>query len=422
MLFTSACAGTTKIDNGLTRKLPSSDRATITVKRSGSWVGGAVPAVIQDGTTKIGNLGPSGELTWSREPGYIALVTSGLHVLIFPVEEGKSYVLSTRLIGGWGFYCEPKNFDREMIVYESKAESQREGLSDDWKREHCKWTLHAGVNYDMAHVGSKSYQTDKSKATSNANNSFKLGMKQYKDKNYTGAVLSFTDSINSGCGNSCDSFYQMRALSYFYLGNQQASIADYNEAIVINPNKYYDLRAMAKVEAGEYTSAISDYNEAICIDPDDKRNYELRGIAKEKAGEYSSALSDFTEALKREDKDQVKSRIKNHIANVSEDINAMKTPVGIEMHKKRVEGWAQLREGMSREEVALLMPGPYPPYVTGGENGAPLIEHKSALRFDYKYNSATQRYELASWSCTKKQMYPELFPNEIQARTIESGQ
>jgi len=134
------CAGTVKYDNAFTQANASSNSVKIKVRRSGSWVGGIRTAGIQDGTTKIGLLGPSGELAWSRKPGYVAIITSeqGIvpkHVIIFPVEAGKTYSLVAKLIGGWGFYSKPENFGKELIAYEEKEESEKFGLSDYWKEK-----------------------------------------------------------------------------------------------------------------------------------------------------------------------------------------------------------------------------------------------------------------------------------------------
>lgn len=137
------CTGTAKFDNSFTQNQASLDKATIKVIRSGSWVGGAVPAGVQDGTTKIGVLGPGGELKWYRDPGYVAVIASRAgneptHVVIFLAEAGKTYSLATEIHYAGRFTLEPKNFPKELIVYELKSESADIPLPDVWKIELSK--------------------------------------------------------------------------------------------------------------------------------------------------------------------------------------------------------------------------------------------------------------------------------------------
>ena len=141
ILFCSfGCASTVKYNNSLTKNAISQNNATIKVSRSSSYIGGAIACGISDGTTKIGELGPGGELVWSRPPGYIALITgrysfSPTHVIIFPVKAGKTYELSTSVIWGARFSSAPDNFSKDIIVYEMLAESSSDEIPDTWKSE-----------------------------------------------------------------------------------------------------------------------------------------------------------------------------------------------------------------------------------------------------------------------------------------------
>jgi hypothetical protein len=110
-------------------------KATIKVRRSGIS-GGAVGAVIQDGVAKIGSLGVWGDLAWSHDPGNIAVVAGNehvgpTHVLVFPVEAGKTYKLKTVIHWGGRFSLEPENFPNELVVYEKAADSGYSNISDE---------------------------------------------------------------------------------------------------------------------------------------------------------------------------------------------------------------------------------------------------------------------------------------------------
>ena len=134
------CASTVKYDNTLTQKQLSHSTATIKVRRTCSIAGAAGPIGIQDDIAKIGRLGRCGELTWSREPGYVAVFAGfggagydgdnipPTEVLIFPVEAGKTYSLVTSL-----FDLQPDNFAQELIVYEEKVVMGKLTITGYWE-------------------------------------------------------------------------------------------------------------------------------------------------------------------------------------------------------------------------------------------------------------------------------------------------
>ncbi|MGK7874000.1 MAG: tetratricopeptide repeat protein, partial [Xenococcaceae cyanobacterium] len=82
--------------------------------------------------------------------------------------------------------------------------------------------------------------------------------------------------------------YNNRGNARYYLGEYQASIEDYTEAIRINPTDAdaYNKRGNARYYLGEYQAAIEDYNQAIRINPNDAAAYNNRGIARDDLGEY----------------------------------------------------------------------------------------------------------------------------------------
>ena len=72
-----------------------------------------------------------------------------------------------------------------------------------------------------------------------------------------------------------------RGNSHIELGNYQAAIEDYTEAIKLDPNDAvaYNNRATSKAELGNYQAAIADYTEALELDPNDAVAYNNRGIS-----------------------------------------------------------------------------------------------------------------------------------------------
>ena len=71
------------------------------------------------------------------------------------------------------------------------------------------------------------------------------------------------------------------------LGNYEGAIADFDEAIEINPQHaraYYN-RGTIKAHLDNYEGAIADYNEAIAINPQHTDAYFYREIAKIQLGQ-----------------------------------------------------------------------------------------------------------------------------------------
>jgi len=91
-----------------------------------------------------------------------------------------------------------------------------------------------------------------------------------------------------------------RALAYRAKGELDRAIADYSEAIRIDPryaDAYYN-RAIAFKAKGDLDRAIADYNEAIRLNPRDALAYNNRGIAYRAKGEIDRAIADYDEAIR----------------------------------------------------------------------------------------------------------------------------
>jgi tetratricopeptide (TPR) repeat protein len=61
-------------------------------------------------------------------------------------------------------------------------------------------------------------------------------------------------------------------------------------------------RGVAKKHQGDFQGAIADYTEAIRLDPSKSEAYLDRGIAKRHQDDYQGAIADYNEAIRRDPK------------------------------------------------------------------------------------------------------------------------
>ena len=81
-------------------------------------------------------------------------------------------------------------------------------------------------------------------------------------------------------------------------GNLQGAIADYTQAIIINPMHalaYYN-RGNTKAHLKDWQGAIYDFTKAIKIDPNDSIAFLNRGFVKEIIGDLKGACIDWRKA------------------------------------------------------------------------------------------------------------------------------
>src|ERR1700722_10619627 len=90
-----------------------------------------------------------------------------------------------------------------------------------------------------------------------------------------------------------------RGNAYLSKGDLDRAIADYNQAISLDPkySKAYHGRAIAYKARGDVDRAIVDYNQAIGLDPKYAIAYNNRGVAYEGKGDLDRALADYSQAI-----------------------------------------------------------------------------------------------------------------------------
>ena len=130
---------------------------------------------------------------------------------------------------------------------------------------------------------------------------FNAGYDALLQKNYARAIERFTSAIASGDlrpGNLALA-HHYRGAEYLKTGHDDEAIADFDQAIALNPKlytAYYD-RAIALRHKGELTRAIADYSEAIRISPNVHYFYLHRGQAYAANHQLDEAVADYKQAL-----------------------------------------------------------------------------------------------------------------------------
>jgi lipoprotein NlpI len=100
--------------------------------------------------------------------------------------------------------------------------------------------------------------------------------------------------------------YTYRGNAYNAKGDHDRAIADYTEAIRLDPKDAlvaYNNRGNAYLAKGELDRAIADFDEAIRLDPSNAGTYFSRGRANLYAGALPKALADFDRASALDRKD-----------------------------------------------------------------------------------------------------------------------
>ncbi|MFP6734318.1 MAG: tetratricopeptide repeat protein [Rhodospirillales bacterium] len=115
------------------------------------------------------------------------------------------------------------------------------------------------------------------------------------------AILHCTRAIRSGYLSRRDkaTTYNNRGIAYGRKGDLDRAIADYGEAIRLNPDyvsAYYNRGIRYRI-LREYDRAIADYNAVIRLKPDFAEALRNRGIAYSRKGDLDHAIADFDKAI-----------------------------------------------------------------------------------------------------------------------------
>ena len=101
--------------------------------------------------------------------------------------------------------------------------------------------------------------------------------------------------------------YNNRGRTYWAKGDNDRAIADFNEALRLDPifTLAYNNRGNAYGAKGDNDRAIADFNEALRLDPKFTFAYFNRGRAYRAKGDDDRAIADYNEALRLDPKDSL---------------------------------------------------------------------------------------------------------------------
>jgi len=139
---------------------------------------------------------------------------------------------------------------------------------------------------------------------------FTIGLVRYEAKDYDAAIARFTkalafapdaeEAIVQDTDTAINALYFYRGVAYYYKGEPDKAIVDYNQVLKIYPKlaEAYNNRGIAYGKKGELNKALDDFNRALEINPKDAFASYNRGIAYSDKRELNKALDDFDQALK----------------------------------------------------------------------------------------------------------------------------
>jgi len=134
------------------------------------------------------------------------------------------------------------------------------------------------------------------------------GMEYQQQENFDSAVVEYDEAIRL-LQLELANIYSSRGMVNLEMGQLEAAIQDFDQAITFNPNLSEPLigRGQAYLGLSQYEQAVQDFTQAIDLEPEDTNLYiELyfqRGHAYLQLQQYEQAVQDFTEAIDLEPED-----------------------------------------------------------------------------------------------------------------------
>jgi curved DNA-binding protein CbpA len=191
-----------------------------------------------------------------------------------------------------------KNYDQELAKQSSRDFSVKREVADsdvkiDFKAKPDKDNS-GKDNPAIDHPGKDHPGKDKSAAEF-----YQQGLKKIQKLNYQEAIADYTEALKLN-PELVEAYYQ-RGFAQSQLSNHREAFADYTEALLRNsgiPAIYY-YRGLTRFKLANISGAMEDLNQAIALNPDYAEAYYQRGLVYQEIDEKKAAKVDFQQAAKK---------------------------------------------------------------------------------------------------------------------------
>ncbi|MBP5974644.1 tetratricopeptide repeat protein [Brasilonema sp. CT11] len=128
------------------------------------------------------------------------------------------------------------------------------------------------------------------------------GRAKINGKDYQGAIADYNQALLINPNNP-DAYFG-RSKAYYYLKNYPAALEDVNKILQLSPKNanVYSNRGLLRYESGDKQAALADYNSAIQLDPKYASAYNNRGVLRYESGDKQAALADYNSAIQLDPK------------------------------------------------------------------------------------------------------------------------
>jgi lipoprotein NlpI len=119
------------------------------------------------------------------------------------------------------------------------------------------------------------------------------------DPNVRLLACSVVIQLRQVTGQALADAYSSRGTADLVLGNQDRAIADFDQAIMLDPNRalVFGYRGDAYLDKGDYDRAIADFDRAAALDPNDVDARYGRARALHGKGDNDGAIADYSRVI-----------------------------------------------------------------------------------------------------------------------------